>query len=353
MPPPRHFFLSLTGHRDYLSHRLSTMKPSFLELLGIGNFQPVTHEDAGPFFTFGMINTLNGQKATSECILADIEDGRENFVRLNLKELPRFSLYNGMVAAIKGRTLKPGELTVEAIYPLPTQDFNAKLKQQLDIVVARGTFDNAALDRIFEINSPVVVLLGPFISLGNSEFASFDAFTEAVETKNRKVANRRVIIVPSVEDYHAVCAYPQPPVYCRHESIISASNPRYLSINNHYVLINNLDVLFELSSNEFYRGSACQDDVLFAGDRNKRLVFYLTFQGTAMPVFPSQFNVSYGTSLDIAVSPDLYVTSSKFKGFSSTVGTSCFVNVGASNKQAHRIVYSIHSSSYDISTIDL
>lgn len=350
LPKASYFHLSANSKLNYVSARLRFMEKSFLDLLGIPKFHPITHESTKPFYTFGMVSSVTGAPIDSSCCLFNTEDGSNTPVALNLAGMERYSLYNGQIVAIKGRNMSGFEIIVESVYSLPIINVNSQTRSPLNIHIARGPFTTATINSLMECTEYVLILFGPFMFPGSGEFESFSGFLDSIESALKKSMEKQVVLVPSLEDYKFLNVFPQPPLSAPYLSsrISILGNPSFIYVNNHLLLLNNYDLLFELSSNEFAQEKSSQTDILFSCPRFERLAYYLIFQRTLSPVMPSKNNISYGPWLNMDIAPDILITSSRLKEFHCSTGPSTVLNIGPSSQKFHTVSSREGATAYSI-----
>ena len=176
-------------------------------------------------------------------------------VRLDVRKLIKFDLYPGQIIIVRGTTNENGsEMIAEEIYengsPIMSTSSVRELKyfntmglnnKPIEMLIAAGPFcvvDNLEYepledfgDVIIERKPDVVLLIGPFIDTSNSKiqlgdvnlddgdggsmpvtFADLFRFrvTAMLERVLPEVPGCRILVVPSCDDAHHQCTYPQP-----------------------------------------------------------------------------------------------------------------------------------------------
>lgn len=356
LKPSSYFHLSNKDKLNYVRYRIKHMRPRFLDILNIKDFMPINFESENSFYTYGMIMSLTGEPLTqattngnNTVFLQNTEDGSIVPIKLNLDQLTEFSLYNGQIVAVKAKNAGNNELIVEKIVSLSAVDINLKTKMFSKIIVSTGPFTQEKLDKLISFDSEFVILFGPFIINSESnEFSSFDIFLDFLSMRVRRNKYTKVVLVPSLQDDYFMKILPQPEITLKSglslnddytktqpeinlksDRIIISSNPGYLYLNNNLFSLVNYDSLTELSENEFVREDYNSSKIIpFDRSTNDRLSYYLIFQGSFLPVFPSKYNVAYGQDFDMDIAPDFFITSSKISCFDTKVGPSVVLNIG-------------------------
>lgn len=353
-PKPSIFHLRKADKYDYVKHRLVSMRPYFLEVVGVESFEPVNTVSGVSFHTYGIVMNPFGLKldASNIFIASNIDGSNDVAVRLSMEHLKRYSVFPGQVVAVKGKNTTGSEIVVEALHCIPVVDVNAGRGEgeQPSVEVFAGPYgaegDASALDKVLESDADVLILVGPFV--GAVEDASRspdcvmqDVFIPKVRSWLGKSTNSKVVLVPSTDDMGGLNVFPQAPLCIEDERIVCVGNPCELFVNGHLVAISSLDTALEISSEECFldSGEGYDEDacgrLLFGGDRLGRIAYHLVFQRTFLPVFPSRNVVSYavpeGMSMDIA--PDIYVVVSRLKRFVRDAGPCVVVNLGTQSRE--------------------
>lgn len=341
-----YFYLKPTDKLNYVSMRLSQMKQAFLDILQLTNFKPINHRSTEPFYTFGLISSSNGERIgssdqdfqfpTDVFIFNPLDQSNIN-VRLDLSAVDTYSVFNGMVAAIKGTSPRGDSILVEKIISTPRLDTHEAKRSRITMVVTKGPYTSSSLTPILNQFTDVIVCLGPFTGSGDADFKSFSDFLSSLDQTMIQFQNSRVVIVPSLEDHSTIQVFPQPAIKINDNKIHSHCNPTSFYLNDHMVLISNLDSYIDISYEEISRGDMIPGDVLFGNDRIQRLAAHLVFQQTLVPVLNPKADVAFGPWLQMPCAPNLYIITSKIKGFCRTVGKTTVVNVGGVGKSGLRI----------------
>lgn len=336
-------YFNVQSREEYVKHRISSMKKSFLELLKIDEFLPINHVSIKPFYTYGMITSSTGKILKDEVYICNTEDNSNVLMKLNLEGLRKYSLFNGLVVAIKARNLKGNELLVEDIYSLPLITTNNENKGLIKVVIGRGTFTENSLEKLLNIENDILILFGPFCKFHKGYFSDFEDFLSLLNNKIKEKSTQLIFLVPSLEDNNFVKVFPQITKSIISKNIVLLDNPSSFYANNHLITVSNFDVLSDLNTNEYYKEIKEEIDPLFSINRKSRLAYFAIFQKSFSPVFPSTFNVTYGSWLDMEIAPDIFITSSKLKEFVGEINPVAFLNIGTSNDSYHVISSEINN----------
>lgn len=348
--PKKATYFHITPHdkTSYVKARTRYMKPSFLELLEIPDFQPINHVSTKSFYTFGMITSPTGSRIESDCWVQNTEDGSNILVRLNLEGSGCHSLFSGQFVAIRGKNIAGNELLVEKVYSLPIININSAKKGKLHLLVARGPFSKKALESLVKQCPDAIVLLGPLTAFLSEYFDSYEPLLSCLEEMLGQNTTTKIILVPSLGDYNFLKVFPQPAHLSSADRVILVPNPSFFYVNNHLVSAVNLDILTELSRHEFCKESRVENDVLFSGDRLSRLSYHLIFQRSFVPVFPTSHTVAYGAWLNMDITPDILLTTSEIAHFHREAGPSTVLNIGPSNLHFYSVSSRNDGSKYNV-----
>lgn len=331
-------YFGTNGMLEYARHRINSMKASFLESLKLTDFMPINHISLNPFYTFGMITSITGNKLENDVFLWNSGDGSNTLMKLNIEALKMFSLYNGIIVALKARNLKGNELLVERIFYLPIININTEIRKKLSMVVARGPFTENVVEELLDLEADVTIMFGPFCNFETGAFNDFEQFIKNLESKLGQNKKQKIMLVPSLDDKNFVNVFPQVSNYIKNNDILLVNNPHYFYANNHLIAVSNFDALSDLRNNEYFKEVMVEEiDPLFSLSRSSRLAYLNVWQKTFSPVIPSSFNVAYGNWLDMDRAPDILITSSKLKCFVADLNPVTYLNIGASNNNYHII----------------
>lgn len=342
-----YFYRKPIEKRDFVNSRLLQTIDCFLETLNISEFKPVNFQSIKPFYCFGMISSSTGSKLdTEDVFIFNTIDGSNIPVKLDLSAVDQYSLFNGQIVALKGTNSRGDSILVEKIYTETIFSISASTKGNLNAVLCRGPYSIEYLNRLFELDSDVFILLGPFCGTSESEFTEFGLFISSIENNLMKRPKVKTILVPSLDDYSAVRIFPQPPLKIDSSNIITLQNPGVFYLNENLISVCNFDNFLDLCSEEIASES------LNTSDRVERLVKHLVFQRCFVPVLFSKLEVAYGPWLNIKHSPDIYIIASKMKQFERKVGPITVLNTGTAARTCIKIE-SDEKSQYKIERLQL
>lgn len=299
-------------------------------------------------------------------------------VRLDLADLPSYSLFCGQVVGVKGLNGMGTRIVVESIYtdaalphfvPLKPADGadedaidEAELRSQaLRVMVAAGPFTtrddlryyplNDLLDKVQTRRPHALILLGPFVDSDHPEVSGCvvdrpfeDAFDEIIEKIASHLENisTQVILVPSVRDVVHDYVFPQPPFELRERlrqfhHLHCVSNPSTIRINGISFGIISSDILKHLMSQVAYKEAKAPAGAPPQGsERVSSLAQHILSQRSYYPVRPSPASASGESQLDFAqwakcnlpYSPDFLFFVSSMPPFSKQYGDTVCSNIG-------------------------
>ena len=272
-------------------------------------------------------------------------------VRLELRDVPSFSLFPGQIVRVtganpSGHCLVAKSIVAHAPPPMCASPTSSPAFGAQSVVIASGPFTCASdlsfepfadLLRYCEDKRPdSVVLCGPFVDCDHRVVrgdagvdVSFEkVFEVGVRDRLADFASRceaggyapNVVLVPSVRDAVADPVFPQPPLEIdtlglddllqkeRSDGkkgagvdVIATPNPGTFTINGVRVAVCTHDVLRHLSAAEAAREDKSAAGPSGGSDRMARLASHLPGQRSAYPLFPP----AHGACLDASLAPHL------------------------------------------------
>ena len=298
---------------------------------------------------------LNEQSVQLEGSIATSNGMR---VRLELRDLPSFSLFPGQIVCVQGQNPSGHCLVAKRLISSSAPEMAKSIKtapahSALTCAIASGPFTCMTdlayepLDALFakmkDSKPDAIVLLGPFVDCENKIVAGDDASVDPLEQSFEQVfavgvrdrleaflANAdvdgykpAVVLVPSVRDATAPATFPQPPlvaegaIECPSGSTVTCtSNPGTFTVNGIVFATCTQDVLRHLSASETARDSA-------SNDRMARLAQHLPGQRSAYPLFPPAktacLDASLSEHLTMKATPDVLVLPSDLNPFAKVV----------------------------------
>ena len=305
-------------------------------------------------------------------------------VRLELRDVPAFSLFPGQIVCVTGSNPSGHCLVAKSIVaattpPCAKSPASAPVFGPQSLVVASGPF-TCASDLSYEPFRDVLkycedtrpdslVLLGPFVDAEHRVVrgdAGVDApfekvFEAGVKDKLAEFATRcevagyhpNVVLVPSVRDAVADPVFPQPPLdpellelsgkASNSVTIVNVPNPGTFTLNGVRIHACTQDVLRHLSAAEAAREDKDTASKGPGSDRMSRLASHLPGQRCAYPLFPPApgacVDASLSRHLSLEKTPDVLVLPSDLQPFARVVGDNTnAVDTTAADKDDKRFV---------------
>lgn len=307
-------------------------------------------------------------------------------VRLDVSHLPRLSLFRGQIVVVQGVSSNGSILVAKRIFAgvsPPTRDLSDVpdhvMNQTQSIWVANGPFTlpcdlefkplRDLLNRVqsCKVRKPdAVILQGPFVPEKHPKIAKGDvvmdfgngetyeaSFSELFHLKIATLLSEFVTqtgcktkfcLVPSTEDVHHPCVYPQPPFkrslfesdegmdLSHGGQIVRLPNPALVRVGNVVIGLNSADVPVHLiRSGDVNRYAASSGTS--RPHRFERFAEHLVTQQSFYPLSPPDKSIPLDEAyrakhLAIPVRPDFIVTRSNLSHFAKTYGDTVFVNPG-------------------------
>ena len=282
-----------------------------------------------------------------------IEQSCGDRVRLELRDLERYSLFPGQVVRVTGRNPAGHCLVVKSIDTAPAVKPFARSPRSspaftrgAKVLVASGPFSCSSdlryeplgdfLEYARDENPDVVVLCGPivdaenvFVKKGDCNGLTFHevAALTAAKIEARLPEKTKVIYVPSVRDATLDAAFPQPAPVVPGDArrAFSVSNPGTFTVNGVVFSVCTHDAVKHLSAHEISKG-------FVAKDRLTRLAGHFARQAHAYPLYPPDasacMDARHADALRLDVAPDVFILPSDLKTFCEDVDGVVCVNPG-------------------------
>jgi DNA polymerase alpha subunit B len=333
-----YFHLTPSHKKEYFDHRLSSMKNSLLELIGIEHFESISKPSGVSIYVFGMISSTTGSKLEHKSVyLFNSLDDSNVSVLLDLSRVPSYSLFNGQIVGILGSNPSGNCIHVEKIFYKINFSKNLITKgtKPLKLVILKGPFIKKVVKDSLNKSDDVFIFMGPFVEdiktdQTDDDFKDLNDFTDFLNDQMKLYINIKIVMVPSLDDYAAIKIFPQIPLNLNpSDKIMSLSNPCTFEANSNNVVISNFDNLFDLELEEIDKIDDRSTDPFFKLNRIERLANHLIFQKSFVPCFNSSLNVSFGKWLDMEFEPDLYIISSKRDFDIIKVNSSHIINIAS------------------------
>lgn len=291
-----------------------------------------------------------------------VEHSNGQRVRLDLRNIPRFSFFPGQVLGVEGQNPSGFCLMATRIFDsIPVSSSSLKSdepptkrrtssrdpsdsepRQYTRIVAAAGPFttnDNLAYEPLVElfayakkVRPNLLILMGPFVDSEHPQIKQGTVgklfshiFQEEIRMRVEDYCEEmgdgcRIVLVPSHRDAHHDLIFPQPPFDADefedpNHQITLLSNPGVLKVDEVTVGFCTTDILRHLSSEEVSRVPQGA-----SSDRMTRLASHLLSQRSFYPLFPPPQSVPLDLSvapesLDLSSSPDILLLSSNLAPF--------------------------------------
>lgn len=382
----RTMYQKLSDVAETLDEQIENAITTILEAYGLSDDQignPALSTQAEIIAVGRVVNEHEGEKLTMNSIL--LESGRRigggMRARLNMENIPDFSLFPGKVIAVKGSNPDGTVFIAKEVLEMPTLNFTASSKAELQavierqnnkplsIVVASGpytTSDNLLFEpladliqRINETNPDAVILHGPFIDVNHpiiqsgefdviNPFSTNDTpvedatlddvfkYTVGYHLKQLHDPNLPVIMIPSVNDVttsHA--AFPQPQFNRKAldlpKNFKCLSNPATFSLNDVVFSATSTDTLADLMR------ATIQPNTAKTSNRYVVAASSIISQRSLYPLFPSDPSLSvdmpYIRLADFPHAlPDVILTPCAFNGMAHLVDNVVVVSPGLLSK---------------------
>eukprot|EP00112_Aurelia_sp_Birch-Aquarium-sp1_P011868 Seg2494.2 transcript_id=Seg2494.2/GoldUCD/mRNA.D3Y31 product="DNA polymerase alpha subunit B" protein_id=Seg2494.2/GoldUCD/D3Y31 len=357
--PYKYMFEKTSDKAGVLDEVIDSVSYAMAETFKLETFERVTHASQEQITVAGRICCDAIGKLNSKSILlegsTDVSNGER--VKLDVNDLPGYSLFPGQVIAAKG--IRSGHHFVAKDFldgvRLPFNSTLRKDKQinesEFTVYITCGpyattdTLSHAPLSdflNIVESDRPdLVIMLGPFVDskmplIENAEvdFLYEDKFNEyrTMIMTTAISSGTRVIFVPSQRDVFHHFVYPQPPFERPKElkdveKVTFASDPSTILVNDVVFGVTSTDILFHLGAEEtssFAPGSS---------DRLGRLAAHILKQRSYYPLQPPSEDINmdylhFEQHCLMQTTPDILILPSDLRFFVKDVDGCLCINPG-------------------------
>jgi DNA polymerase alpha subunit B len=247
-PGTRFMYEQLQDTVSAMEERILAFADALKDQHGIAEFMPVHTATQEKAVIVGRVVCDGEGRLNASAVLLEgsVKQSGGRRIRLELRDIPHFSLFPGQIIAAEGFNPSGHCFTVTRLYtscpaPMvttPSTELAATSAistsaQPLSIVIAAGPFccsedmDYTPLRDLLRYvrdnNADALLLVGPFVDTdhphvksGALEVTFDDLFAQAVQTQVEDACDEtpdlKVLLVPSVRDAHTDMVYPQPPL---------------------------------------------------------------------------------------------------------------------------------------------
>ncbi|ETO33602.1 hypothetical protein RFI_03501 [Reticulomyxa filosa] len=330
-------------------------------------YVPVDEPSQRPSYFLGRIISLTDDEklqANGIGLEGDWDTSLGKKVTVNVSQLKEYALFPGQQVVVYGVNSNGREILARAVFsngvlpkhlngdPFRWNALQCFQNDPLQIIVACGPFtpltsldfDNSPFQDlakvVIERRPHVLILTGPFMdrsnecikrnTLGTTLQEQFEgllsAFTTLLRSSNVLV---EIILIPSPQDVHHICAYPQPPYTIEEPSLSSLvhcfSNPCQFHINNIGFGVNSADFLLHcLGAGTTKKVGAekkkrCQTVASHCIHQQKLVYLFVWGQLDFYPLEPChpsiRKDVSFHSHLNMAFTPDILILPSVTQHF--------------------------------------
>uniref|UniRef100_A0A0E0J8J8 DNA polymerase alpha subunit B n=1 Tax=Oryza nivara TaxID=4536 RepID=A0A0E0J8J8_ORYNI len=268
-----------------------------------------------PCFRVGMVICDGEGHLNEKSILlqGSVEHSRGQRVRLDLKDVDRFSLFPGQVVGIQGHNPSGHCFVVSKLNDSIPNFVDAQLpRAKKQAVDSEGNQSSDVVSRVLSSMGPFIDSDHPEIKKGAVDQSFQDIFLFEILRKLQDFTqylghNVRVILIPSVRDAHHDFVFPQP--------AFDLNLPEDITHQIHFGCCT-MDILKHLSGEEISRKPPGEKH----GDRIGRICTHILKQQSYYPLYPPpagvplDFSLANG-ALEIASAPDVLLLPSDLAPF--------------------------------------
>ncbi|XP_067942278.1 DNA polymerase alpha subunit B-like [Watersipora subatra] len=349
----RYMFQKLQDRAYVLNKRIEELSENVRLSQQIGEFSGVTHKAVTEVYVSGQVCCDCEGKLNTESVLLQgcMNISKGMTVPVSLTDLSSYSLFPGQTVVLQAQNEDGTKLkALKCFTPEAPRTPLIEDGGGFSLVVACGPFTpdntndyapmNDLLSQVMKSPPDVLVLMGPFLDLGNQvlqhSVESYDSiFQETIDgILNKTVAvnpSMQLVIVASHKDLHHDPVFPTPAYHLDNKDPIMRSvhfvnNPSTLTIEGVTIGLVATDVLFQMAANEISWDAPTKDRML-------RLSEHLICQRSYFPVYPPGADINLDLELNeqyasIPCSPHLLLLSSNFNQFIKIGSETVFANPG-------------------------
>ncbi|CAO3692560.1 unnamed protein product [Umbelopsis ramanniana] len=369
----RYMFEKISERAEIIDDRIEYFADVVMEHHNVEEFANPTRANQSKIMAVGRIcceDTAGKLNEQSVVLETSRSMGMGKRVKLNLGNLPGYSVFPGQIVALNGVNNSGKLLTVSELLPIPLPSlavhdaaelyeysYGEKMQgKPVDMCIAAGPYtldDDLSylpledlLHTMASEQPDILLLLGPFVpgshpllQNGEVDASPVDVFRTQVSARLQRFIQQcpatRILLVPHSDDLiHEYAVFPQPAMPSKElglpKGVVMLSNPSMIRVNEMVVGIGNIDILFNLGLEEISRSKE-------ASDRLARLTRHILQQRSFYPMFPP----ALGDNLDLLqmphiqmdVTPDILILPSRLKSFAKIVDSVVCINPGYLSKK--------------------
>uniref|UniRef100_A0A0E0FAT1 DNA polymerase alpha subunit B n=1 Tax=Oryza meridionalis TaxID=40149 RepID=A0A0E0FAT1_9ORYZ len=326
-PGCRFMYDRIEDRFNYLEDRIRRSGSLFSASGLCGEPADATLASEESMFSVGMVICDGEGHLNEKSILlqGSVEHSRGQRVRLDLKDVDRFSLFPGQVVGIQGHNPSGHCFVVSKLNDSIPSFVDAQLpRAKKQAVDSEGNQSSDVVSRVLSSMGPFIDSDHPEIKKGAVDQSFQDIFLFEILRKLQDFTqylghNVRVILIPSVRDAHHDFVFPQP--------AFDLNLPEDITHQIHFGCCT-MDILKHLSGEEISRKPPGEKH----GDRIGRICTHILKQQSYYPLYPPpagvplDFSLANG-ALEIASAPDVLLLPSDLAPFVKGIGGGTFVEL--------------------------
>ena len=333
------FYSEKEDKMNFLIERIANVEKGLLEIIKEDEFVNYSMAIGDNFWTVGVLIPIIGETITKENTFLYNPKYNSKPIKLDLTELENYSAYGGQVVAVKCSSTKD-QLKVSEMVNVPMLELFSGLKNNLNLLVAKGPFSDEQIDDFIDEDVNLIILFGPF----RDDLMDFNSFVELCNNKLKRTTNLMIILVPSQLDHEFGPVYPQNSKNTNSSRVKCYNNPSMINVNGHIIALNNFDVIKDMSRGLIEKITKPNIN-FYKADRTERLCRHILLQKTFLPAFPASEQIFYSNDFSYKILPSIYITTSSCETFNRSVCTVEFINL---NKKIYKINYVASTEKYHI-----